>query len=141
MDIIITGGFIFCVVVLMYVFAVVKGGISKRNLKDWAFVGAVFSVMVLLFFADKANAEEWTYFEYIEAYLGIEYVLNDINPQCEPGGTDDRLISNGGIMQQIIGYGNADVNFGFRHHSCAINDDRFVSNAILFELTYRIDWR
>lgn len=116
---------------LLYIFAQAKGGITKNNLKDWrTFVVAGVVVGGLLLAVSEAKAEELEFFSYAGVSLGLEYNLRDFNPACEAGGNDDRINSNGQIYFNVVEYGYVTLDIAFIHHSCAINDDLHLYDAV-----------
>jgi hypothetical protein len=124
----------------VYVYAIGRGGITRRNLKDWGFALVLICLFALFALVNFARADEWRTLEYTEAYLGIDWQLRDDNPQCYPDGTDDRITSHGGLTQHLIGIGAADLELVYTHHSCAINSDRFVYDGLGVRVTYKIHW-
>jgi hypothetical protein len=131
--------------VATYIYAQYKGGIKPKNLKDWGVVALIFVLAATLALAQRVSAKEldWNearFFEYTEFYVGLEYQLRKDNPQCSPEGTDDRIISHVGITQHIMSYKNVELEAVFTHHSCAINDDLYVSDSIGPRLIYRVVW-
>ena len=123
-----------------YVYAIKKGGIKSKNLKDWWFVAALVAIMGIFAAVNTFAEDDIKWLQYTEAYLGLDYEYKDANPMCETGGTDDRLTSHGGIVQNIFVLDNMELNALYTHHSCAINDDKIVYDAVGLRITYRIDW-
>lgn len=128
------------VMAITYAYAIAMGGIKRKNLKDWGFVVLISAIMGVFALINTARADEWRTLEYTEAYIGLDWQLREDNPQCHKGGTDDRITSHGGLTQHLIGYGEADLELVYTHHSCAINDDLFVYDGVGVRVTYRLEW-
>lgn len=92
----------------------------------------------LSLFSSDAEASEPTWFTYSEVFLGLDHTKN-LSPQCEKGGPNDRLTSNGGLRQNV--YRSTDdrfhLNAKYTHHSCAFSPDRESYDAIGLEATFR----
>lgn len=99
------------------------------------------ALAALSLYAKPAVAEEpkGEWFAYGEVFLGVDYTKK-LSPQCEAGGPNDYVTSNGGLRVNI--YQSADNRFEFNtkytHHSCAYSPDREQYDALGVELTYRI---
>lgn len=129
----------------VYLYARKTGGITKSNLKDWRFVLIFFGLVCALALVGKANATETDWFSYTAVYAGLDYHFAEANPQCDPGpGARDNLNSNGGIIQNVViwseEYWTATLDGTYTHHSCAIEDDRLVYDAVGIRAEYRIYW-
>jgi hypothetical protein len=112
----------------------------------------------LLALAGQAKSQEWRYFEYGEVFLGLDYTLQDLSPQCAgeyvpvpigegayrlsqvPVGTDGRLTSNGGFRLNLVQSPDHRFEVGakYTHHSCALRTDTRLYDAVGLELSYRI---
>lgn len=80
-------------------------------------------------FIGEARADEVRYFEYTQIYAGLEH-SQKLSPACYEGGVNDRLTSNLGLRQHLIGYKDIDVLGQFHHMSCATNRDREGTDAL-----------
>jgi len=101
------------------------------------FAGA--AIVSVVIFAPKAQAD---YFNYVDIYVGIEQPKS-LSPQCEEGGVNDRLTSNGGLVANVWQSQDQlfDVNAKYTHHSCALNEDRNTYDSFGVELKYRFKIR
>lgn len=68
----------------------------------------------------------------VEVFAGIERTKK-LSPQCKSGGASDKITSNLGVSAcKEIG-GGTDICASYRHHSCAISEDREQYDAFGFE--------
>lgn len=101
----------------------------------------VFPIVVALgiklayLFIGEASAEEVRYLQYTQIYAGLESTQKQ-SPQCYNDGVNDRLTSNLGVNQHLIGYRDIDVFGTMRHHSCASSMDRESYDAIGMFVTW-----
>jgi hypothetical protein len=51
------------------------------------------------------------------------------SPQCYAGDVNDKLTSNIGLRQHLLGFKDVDVYTQYTHHSCATNRDRYGYDA------------
>lgn len=68
----------------------------------------------------------------IEVFAGIEKTKK-LSPQCEAGGASDTITSNLGVSACKGVGGDTDLCVSYRHHSCAISEDREQYDAFGFE--------
>ena len=134
------------VMLAVYLYAHKKGGIDKKNLRDWGVVLLIFVLALGASALKGAYADEMKWYaeidwvKYTEFYVGIDYQLREFNPQCVANGIDDRINSNVGLTQNVLAYRGVELDLVFTHHSCAINDDLKLYDAIGPRLTYRVVW-
>lgn len=123
---------------------------SKKNIKHFiknekSVIKGIIMVVVLIpfiaFVIEEAFGEP-TAFNYAEAYAGLDYGKKRL-PMCDPGGNNDRLVSNVGFLLNVLQTEDKklDLNAKYTHHSCAYNDDFWDYDALGFELVYRIDFK
>lgn len=87
----------------------------------------------------KASAST---FEYTEIYAGLESPIIGASVQCTPGsGPDDQWTSNLGVAQHLWSpHRDVDLLAQWTHHSCAIGDDRNVSDTYGLSVRWKIQW-
>lgn len=104
------------------------------------FMGGFTALAIAAFLiGGHARASEWRYFQFAEAYAGVEWPMVGISPQCVADGPDDKTTSNGGARLNLVEYRRfLTVNAKYTHHSCAFNDDRNTYDAWGVELTVPI---
>lgn len=86
-------------------------------------------------FIGEASAEEFRYLQYTQIYAGLEH-SQKLSPACYEGGVNDRLSSNLGLRQHLIGYKDIDVLGQYHHMSCATNRDREGTDALGLTVTW-----
>jgi len=82
-----------------------------------------------------AKADEVRYFTHTQIFAGVENTQK-VSPMCHEGGVNDRLTSNLGVRQHLVGYGDVDLFGHFIHHSCATNQDRYGYDALGIQATW-----
>ena len=83
----------------------------------------------------EAHADDVRYLQYTQIYAGLEH-SQKLSPACYEGGVNDRLSSNLGLRQHLIGYKDIDVLGQFHHMSCATNRDREGTDALGLTVTW-----
>lgn len=75
----------------------------------------------------------------VEVYAGLERTKS-ISPQCDQGGADDQLTSNLGLRgcRVLSSDGRTTLCGVYRHHSCAISQDRESYDAFGATVTREI---
>ncbi len=123
-----------------YFFRNKKGKTAWVGIAAFILVSIIGSIIAL--WTNKADAAEGLqvqYFNYAYLYLGAEYPFNEgASPQCQEEGPDNKWTSSGGfvvngarfIHNRIV----VDLNGKYQHHSCAINEDRFLYDSLGAEL-------
>ena len=76
----------------------------------------------------EASAEEPRYVTHTQIFAGVENTFKT-SPQCYSDGVNDRLTSNIGVRQHLIGYADVDLYGQYTHHSCAISRDLYGYDA------------
>lgn len=122
---------------------------TGKSLQERAINGIIMAAVVpaivvgvLLFASNAFSAPKFTYFEWTEVYAGLEVPKDRVSPQCiESSSGDNRLTSNIGARQHLVGFGNATVVANYIHHSCAISSDIRIYDAIGIQMQYRINWK
>jgi len=105
--------------------------------------GAVYGIVaalvipILIILSISAVKAETRWLGDTVVFIGMENTKK-VSPMCYEGGIDDRLTSNLGASQHLLGYGNVDLIAQYTHHSCAINRDTKSYDAIGLRLEYRI---
>lgn len=119
--------------------------VIKRLEKSGARKGitmAVVAVVLLgLVFSFVYAEEEYKYFGSTTVFAGIDYDLKNTPIFCEEGDVNDRLTSNFGIRQHLIGKGHVDVSAQYTHHSCALNRDKPTYDAVGLQLKWKFQRR
>lgn len=80
-------------------------------------------------FIGEAQADEVRYFTHTTIFAGLDSTQK-VSQQCYAGDVNDRLTSNLGVQQQLIGYKDIDVYAKYTHHSCATGRDNQGYDAI-----------
>lgn len=136
--------------------AKVKGGI-KPALKHWKekrlfrdMTGLIWIPPVLfglISIANHAKADELVFFEYLQINAGLEYQIYD-KPftTCEQSSDQlDQVGSNLGAVLNIATLkSNAyqlSVNSVYTHHSCAVETDYNVYDAVGLQVAWRLNLR
>ena len=83
----------------------------------------------------KASADEVRYFTHTQIFAGVENTQK-VSPMCYEGGVNDRLTSNLGVRQHLLGYADVDLYAQFTHHSCATNRDLHGYDAYGIQATW-----
>lgn len=75
----------------------------------------------------------------VDVFAGLESTKN-ISPQCETGGASDRITSNLGVegCRAVSGDGRTELCGVYRHHSCAISQDRESYDGVGFLVKRRV---
>lgn len=78
-------------------------------------------------------------FQYVELYAGLERT-DKPSPACDPGGIDDKSVSNIGINGHIFSTldDTLTVESYIRHHSCYINNDKHAWDSKGIQSKYKI---
>lgn len=97
----------------------------------------VVSLALVLLFPNKAQAEEYKYFNSAELFVGLDNTRK-ISPMCTTGVNSDKLTSNVGLKASIISTAVSSVNLKYTHHSCAVNPDNKSYDALGVEVTYKL---
>lgn len=76
---------------------------------------------------------------HVDVFAGLERTKN-LSPMCDPGGADDRITSNHGVeaCRVVSEDGRTRLCGVYRHHSCAISQDRESYDAFGLSVTRRI---
>ena len=77
----------------------------------------------------EAQAEEVRYFTHTTIFAGLDSTQK-VSPQCYAGDVNDRLTSNLGVQQHLVGYKDIDLYAKYQHHSCATNQDSNGYDAV-----------
>ena len=105
------------------------------------FLGAFIVIASLSLLAPKVLADDsnFTYFNYGEVYVGMDYTKK-LSPQCEKGEYSDRLTSNGGVNVNLVRTKSrrVEANAYYLHHSCAYNEDREQYDAFGIQVTWKL---
>ena len=144
------GGFllgIIAILVALFVYAVYTLGTVGRVIEYFrrvegpgilkGIVAAIVVVCLLAFVASRAYAHEWRLLEYTDIHAGIDRTAR-ASPNCHRSGIDDKLTSNVGIKQHIVGRGNVDLLFSYTHHSCVLNVDALGYDGVGFQINWRV---
>lgn len=76
----------------------------------------------------------------VDVYAGLERTKN-LSPMCDPGGADDKLTSNIGVVgcRVVSDDGRTRLCGLYRHHSCAISQDsKSYDTTAAIKVTRRI---
>lgn len=75
----------------------------------------------------------------VDVFAGLESTKK-LSPQCESGGSSDRITSNLGVQgcRTVSEDGRTELCGVYRHHSCAISEDRESYDAFGFFVSRRI---
>jgi hypothetical protein len=103
------------------IFGIVLGGVIAPVV-----LAAIFTLIYSVL--NPANAQP-RYLEKTVVFAGLE-ATQKVSPQCYDGGVNDRLTSNLGVQQYLVGYKAIDLVANYTHHSCAINRDRLGYDAL-----------
>lgn len=107
------------------------------------FVGLGLATALIFYCADTRAQDQEKWFAYTQVRLGLDTFTSQ-SPNCESGGPNDRITSNGGITQNIFyqrkGNTQFEWNVPWTHHSCAVNSDRNNYDGIGVELRLTYWW-
>jgi len=99
------------------------------------FVGGFILLAVAVLGVRHATAADFKYFQYAEAFAGVEWPIVSESYQCARKGPDDKTVSNGGLRVNLFTYRDfLDANVKWQHNSCAFNEDWDVRDFIGVEL-------
>jgi hypothetical protein len=104
-----------------------------RNTENGSLTGIILAAVVFpivmaagiklaYLFIGEAQADEVRYFTHTTIFAGLDNTFKT-SPQCYAGDVNDRLTSNLGVQQHLIGYKDIDLYAKYTHHSCATNRD------------------
>lgn len=85
--------------------------------------------LALIFFSNKANAVEVSYFNYAEIDVGLLYTKK-VSPQCKPESSYSKTTSDLRVTGNIMSFHTdnknvlIDLNMDYLHHSCELGEDR-----------------
>jgi hypothetical protein len=100
-----------------------NGSLTGITLAAVVFPIVVAGVLTLAYWSiGKASADEVRYFTHTQIFAGVENTQK-VSPMCYESGVNDRLTSNLGVRQHLLGYTDVDLYAQFTHHSCATNRD------------------
>ena len=113
-----------------------NGSLTGIILAAVVFPIVVAGVLTLAYWGiGKASADEVRYFTHTQIFAGVENTQK-VSPMCYEGGVNDRLTSNLGVRQHLLGYSDVDVYAQFTHHSCATNRDLHGYDAYGIQATW-----
>jgi hypothetical protein len=143
-------GFIFILVVLVlsviwWRFGSIRVGFNYLRKKAGprmgvlTFIGGFILLAILGLGIRKAYSADFSYFQYAEAFAGVEWSINNPSHECRKDGPDEHTVSNGGVRINIFNYAKfLDVNLKWQHNSCAFNEDWIVRDYVGTELVIPI---
>jgi len=104
------------------------------------FCVALLSLVVGILGKDARADSQVEWFAFGEIYLGLDYTSQSPSPACFEEGASDRLTSNGGFRANLlqVDQGKFQVNGKYTHHSCALNDDKYLYDGFGLEAVYRL---
>lgn len=127
----------------IYAYAYIK--IGKHPVphlsKQGAWSGIVTAILVFtglvlilsLIYPSEAKADRW--FAYTSVAGGLDTELNN-KVFCYSGDTNDRIVSNLSVEQNIYEHQRFAVSANYTHHSCAFNKDKPTYDAVGLQLRY-----
>ena len=137
---------------------IVKGSFDKAkehwktkqlfgDMKPLLWLPALAVLILTLIFSPDAAAEdkiEVTYLNWVEAEAGLDWQVGDIAfVQCVPNETDnlDKLGSNLGAKLNLIEVDKSiQINTKYTHHSCAVETDHLVYDAVGLQIVWRFNF-
>jgi len=155
-DFLINAGVFYAIVTLVLIYMVVNtrnklGSFTAsinhyRNTENGSIFGIILAAVVFpivvagaltlaYWGVGKASADDVRYFTHTQIFAGVENAQK-VSPMCYEGGVNDRLTSNLGVRQHLIGYADVDLYAQVIHHSCATNSDRFGYDAYGIQATW-----
>ena len=99
-------------------------------------ITAIIAGLVTLAYSSTAKAEV-RFLEETSIFAGLESTLKT-SPMCYSDGVDDKLTSNLGIRQHLVGYKDINLNLQYTHHSCAVNRDSKAYDAFGVQVEWSI---
>lgn len=85
--------------------------------------------LALIFFSNKANAVEVSYFNYVEVDVGLLYTKK-VSPQCKPESSYNKATSDLRVTGNMMSFHTdnknilIDLNMDYVHNSCELGEDR-----------------
>ena len=116
----------------------------RRNAeyKDWLPLLYI-PALIMLVLSLPARAEPVTYLDYTSVHAGIEVPIGSgASVFCRPqsDSIDDRVSSNLGITQHLVGWHDIDVVAAYTHHSCAIDKDQNLWDGVGLHVRWTHYW-
>lgn len=103
------------------------------------FVGGFILLSIAVLGVRHATASDFKYFQYAEAFAGVEWPIGSPSHQCARKGPDNKTVSNGGVrVNGFIWRGFLHGNLKYQHNSCAFNEDWDVRDFVGGELVIPI---
>jgi hypothetical protein len=103
------------------------------------FVGSFMLLVVAVALVRPAHSADFKYFQYAEAFAGVEWPIVSQSYQCNPEGPDPYTVSNGGLRLNGFIYRDfLHANLKWQHNSCAFNEDWDVRDFVGVELVIPI---
>ena len=122
---------------LIAAYSLWKFGAVRNHGDWWVAIGGALAVAGLITLA--SSAVRASSFEYTEVFFGVEHpVFTGYHSACDVG--DDQLVSNVGVNQHLYGFDRLSFVASYRHHSCAVGGDRYVTDTLGVNIKYRIEW-
>lgn len=117
------------------------------DMKPLLWLPALAVLILSLLFSPDAAAEQKpqiSYLNWIEAEAGLEWQIGEVEfVQCKPNTTDDldKLGSNLGARLNLIEIDDSiQINAKYTHHSCAVETDRLVYDAVGLQIVWRFNF-
>lgn len=113
-----------------------------RFYKHWPDMRGVYyipAIIMLVFYAYESDAAEITYFNYAQIETGLEYQVGDKAFTTCYEGTFDKVGSNLGASVNFMEINKTfEINGRYTHHSCALERDFNVYDAVGIQLIWKI---
>lgn len=150
-DILIFIGVMLAILSGLFIVVMTKVGFSYTALKDYimktenksikkasaGIIGAMLIVALAVFSFGNVVKAEGVWFNTGSVFIGVEQT-SGASPFCTSEGVNDKLTSNLGADIQVYKNGNHSISGVYTHHSCALNPDINVYDAIGFRYVLRI---
>ena len=119
----------------------------KQPLPDMTpllYIPAGIMFVLALLFSQKADAAEYTYVQWLQVDAGLEWQVGDVPfTTCRETSDNnlDKLGSNLGAALNLININDSiEINAKYTHHSCAVESDYKVYDAVGVQIGWRYDF-
>jgi signal transduction histidine kinase len=99
-------------------------------------ITTIIAGLVTLVYSSTSNAQV-RILDSTTIFAGLESTFKT-SPMCYSDGVDDKLTSNLGVRQHVVGYKDINLNLQYTHHSCAINRDSKAYDAVGVQIEWLI---
>ena len=121
------------------VMAHLKSNGASGGIKAVIIASILLGIILTVAYNKASASDEFRYLTHTTVFAGLDYDVKSTPVFCYQGDVNDRLTSNVGIKQHLIGRGGIDILAQYTHHSCALNKDKPTYDAVgvMIEWTFK----